>query len=84
MICIHKYPLEFTDHQSIDMPLGAKIVHIDLQDNQLCVWAEGNPEHPKVQRKFELYATGEKIETMARHLKTVLIGRFVYHIYGDG
>lgn len=83
MICIHKYPLEVTRYQSVEMPHGAKLVHIDLQGDRICVWAEGNSELPKVRRSFEIYGTGEPIETFARHLKTVLLGQFVWHTYGD-
>lgn len=54
-----KYILQPTT--TIKMPAGAKILKIEAQDNEPCLWVLVNPEAPKVKRHFSFYGTGTPI-----------------------
>lgn len=71
MKTIHKYPLEVTDFQEVEMPEGAKILHIQTQPapygtkagrEQLCLWAEVDPDKPLVPRRIRIFGTGHDME----------------------
>ena len=61
MKTIHKYPLpaQNGDCVSVRMPLGARPIHVGMQNNALCVWALVDTErqlHPHV---FYIRGTGQ-------------------------
>lgn len=60
---IHKYQLLVTDEQDVIMPLGARILTIQVQNNIPCAWAIINPNEIQVERKrILLIGTGHKID----------------------
>lgn len=57
MKTIWKYVLpEFG--QPIQMPMGAKVLHLGAQNNDACLWAEVEPEQPAQERRFIPVGTG--------------------------
>lgn len=88
MKTIYKYQLEITDCQTIDMPLGAKLLCVDHQFGSLFIWAEVDPNHPMIPRQFDIYGTGSLIPEMCQeesrvYVGTVQIGGFVWHVYEE-
>lgn len=67
---IWKYSLDKSkDEYSFDMPIGARIVHVETQifDNLLTpyiptMWAIVDPSYKTEKRRFKVVATGEKFE----------------------
>jgi hypothetical protein len=70
MKTIHKYPIEVTDFQEVEMPMGAKILHVQSQPapygqpskEQLCLWAEVDPDNSLVPRRIRVFGTGHDME----------------------
>lgn len=67
-----------------EMPVGAKILTAREQRNNICVWAEVNPQAAKETRHFEVYGTGHAMpEGNRRYLGTAHLsgGTFVFHVF---
>lgn len=58
MKTIHKYPIKLVDSQAIDMPDGAKILCVQVQNGVACIWAEVDTDAPRIKRVIETYGTG--------------------------
>lgn len=86
---IWKFPLEIADMQLIKMPLGSKILTVQVQREKLCLWALVNP-HPQLRkesRKILIYGTGYDIVKSKRikYINTCQLhnGFFVGHVFED-
>lgn len=63
MKTIWKYTLEITDIQHVDLPEGAEVLHVDNQNESLCMWALVDPKaKPGPMRYFEIFGTGHPIK----------------------
>jgi hypothetical protein len=88
---IYKYHLNFNNQSrscELLLPAISTIRHIDIQekDGGIFLWAEVvTSEQPPKRRLFELYGTGWELEDRPNshllHLKTLLDGAYVWHIY---
>jgi hypothetical protein len=58
MKTIWKYKLELTDVQNILMPESARILSVQFQRRELCLWALLDPEEPKMRRRIRIVGTG--------------------------
>ena len=67
----------------ITVPVGAKIVHIEMQDGFPQLWAEiSDPSSSHVEvRQFEIFGTGHPIPDKAQHVGTFLDPPYVWHVY---
>lgn len=85
---IYKYPLQLTLHQFVRMPVGAKVLDVQYQGDQLCLWALADPRNAPVKRSIHLSGTGCPFDTCdpdkAIHLATVQRLAFVWHVFDDG
>lgn len=86
MRVIQRYPLEHRDVQTVEMPHGATILSVQVQHDEIAVWAEVDPDLPKLKRTFSIYVTGDPIseedrKAAPRHLATVQWKAIVLHIY---
>lgn len=83
MSAIWKYTLTLAGIQSIDMPKGARIVHVESQFEQPCVWAIVDPNAEKEAREFGILTTGLSFnEAECSYLGSFLLrnGAFVGHL----
>lgn len=63
MVTIYKYTLSpGISEQEIEMPECSEILSVQVQNNQLCVWAKVYPEYGKRPYKFYVYGTGHEIK----------------------
>lgn len=70
---------------TLEMPKGASILTMQLQNGIPCIWALVNPENEKELRYFEIYGTGDSIDCVGKKY----IGTFqvqssivlVYHLF---
>jgi len=83
---IWKYELEVTDQQIIAMPLDAKILTVQTQHDQPCLWVAVIPTNVKVQRKIRVAGTGHTILTTNGYIGTFqqLGGNLVWHVFDEG
>lgn len=58
---VHKYPLVIDGKATIESPFGARLVHIDVQDNKPFIWLEVNEDNRPSKRYFHSVPTGALI-----------------------
>jgi hypothetical protein len=82
---IYKYPLQIERKFRIELPLGAKILSVQLQDDKPMLWAQINPEAMTEYRHFRVLMTGEKhVERDDQiYLATLQHNGIVVHIFED-
>lgn len=85
MRAVFKYTLQLLKWQTIAIPVGGKILCIDAQSNEPCMWVEVDTfETNRILVSIELYCTGESFSDANReYLGTFQIeaGAYVYHVY---
>ena len=71
-----------TEKIDVEMPLGAEVIHVGQDANgELCLWARVATNNGPVMRRFYIFGTGQDMPSMMRHLGTVVMGTFVWHVY---
>jgi hypothetical protein len=79
---IWKYKLEITDKQEIWMPEGAKILHVDNQYGDLCLWTLVDDEQNNEERTLIIVGTGRRVpDYPTNFIGTVVIESFVWHVF---
>jgi len=84
---ILKYKLEVTDNQTILLPIGSKILTVQMQGETLCLWALVNQEEETESRFIEIFGTGHTILYdfgMSReYISTFQMnnGELVFHVF---
>ncbi len=85
MHTIYKYPLQITGFQTINMPVGAEVLHAGLDPSgKPCVWALVGPPHSLVPHHFYVIGTGNPIkdaEAIGEHVGSFVDGSFVWHVF---
>ena len=78
---IWKYSLE----NIIEMPKGAEILTIDIQNGQMFnaqMWVKVNTENEMEKRMFEVIGTGQNFDdTNKKYIGTYQDGPFVWHVF---
>jgi hypothetical protein len=80
---IYKYHLALTDVQHITTLKGAIPLTVQMQRDQLCLWAKVDTDRPYVLRKFAVVGTGNRCE-YDEYVGSVQIGIFVFHVFDLG
>lgn len=82
---VYKYPLDALGPNKVTLPMDARIVHVGIQGEDVCLWAEHHTETDKIsvthERTFDIYGTGWGIPETAEHIGTVMRGPYVWHVY---
>lgn len=80
---IYKYDITLCEYQLIEMPIGAEILSIGLQNDSIKLWAMVEPEQYKLQiRHILIVGTGQGISNDAKQfIGTVQQGAFVWHLF---
>lgn len=84
---IFKYPIPFSGEFELELPTGAKIIHVDTQTNipdELCIWAIVDASALLETRLFFLLGTGHflpRTDADLHHIGTVLVQNFVWHLF---
>lgn len=70
---------------TVDMPKGAKLLHVAEQNDDVCLWAQVDPLAPLEARRFAILGTGHD---MPDYFKMEYIGtalmrnlNLVFHVY---
>lgn len=86
---ILKYHLELNDRvQLIPKYPHSQIVLVAVQNGRITLWVECDPDefHSRTElevitRGFLVYGTGHAIPDRNKHVGSVLLGDFVWHVY---
>jgi hypothetical protein len=84
MKSIWKFQIEATDVQEIEMPEGAELLTIQVQNGIVCLWALVSPNAPKEKRTLRVYGTGHPITSGGLHYIgtfQLLSGGLVFHVF---
>ena len=82
---IYKYPIPITDKFTIEMPLDAKILSLQLQHDMPMIWAAVWENSSLEKRKFSICGTGHDIDM--DDVKSFIgtfqqyNGQFVWHLF---
>jgi hypothetical protein len=79
---IYKYEVPPLNNSTVEMPAGSKILWLDLQDRNICVWASVDLESEAVEREFTIIGTGHQ-EPAGEYVGSFQEGGFVGHVYVD-
>jgi hypothetical protein len=74
-------------YQEVEMPPGAKLLHVAEQRNRPTLWAACDPMTPATMRRMvRVVMTGEPEPADAQYVGTVILegGDFVVHVYDEG
>jgi len=84
---IFKYQLQPKPENLVEMPKGSRVLTIQTQGSAPNIWAEIDPDAPRIKRKFFIVATGQPMEIpeTSSYLGTFQIqdGALVFHVYTD-
>ncbi len=68
---------------SIEMPIGAEILTVQMQGDEPCLWAVIDPSHGKETRTFRWAGTGHLLGTVGSYIGTIqmLGGGLIWHFF---
>ena len=79
---IWKYPLRLEDFQTVDLPVGSKILTVQLQNEMPYLWALVDPEAPPVPCGILILATGEPTSSNpGEYINTLQWRHLVFHVF---
>lgn len=83
---VFKYAIEISDHFTVRMPRGAKVLTVARQGATYCLWALVDPSEPQQNRHFRWAGTGHDIFESPESLVYVTTfqeagGALVWHIF---
>lgn len=83
---IYKYPIKVTDRQDVIIPLNAKILSLQVQENIPCIWALVDPEEKETRTvNLETFGTGHPIHSdmgvSREFVATYQINELVFHVF---
>lgn len=84
MITIHKYQFEIADSVVIEMPEGANVLSVQVQDGEPMMWAVVETTYCLKKKAFRIYGTGHKLDffaTEGKYIGTIQHNGFVWHIF---
>lgn len=82
MKTIWKFPLSEVVSLTfgLEMPLGADVVHVGVQNGEIVLWARVDTELEIVTRYFVIIETGDP-EPHGAYVGTVQIEQYVWHVF---
>ena len=82
---ILKFELQVTDMQILAMPVGAKILDVQMQNGNLQLWALCDNSKPLIEkRKIAIYGTGNPMpDNCGEYIATFQMagGSLVFHVF---
>ena len=81
MKTIWKFPITVDDRFDLEMPQDARILTVQAQNGEPCLWAEVYPDNPRETRQFTVVGTGNPMPPAVTYVGTWREGSFVSHLY---
>lgn len=63
---IYKYPLKITDRQAVNMPLGAQMLSVQMQNGVPCLWALVDEDAVCADHVLAMYGTGHPVDSLQK------------------
>lgn len=87
MKTIFKYPVQMSEDFTIHAPRGAQFFAVQVQGNEVQMWARVDPEQQEVLYRFGVHGTGHYLNDFtnnAPHIGTFQLsgGQLVFHLFG--
>ncbi len=85
MRTVWKIPLEIEGDNSVTLPEGVNVVHIDTQGDDIMMWVLVEPVRVSREYRFFVVATGGEVPRNTQHVGTVLtnLGKSVWHVFAE-
>ena len=84
---IWKFNLKTIDTQIIEMPAGADVLTVQVQNGTPCLWAMVDPGESTRKRTFKIFGTGHQINNY-KNVSLLFIGTYqlldcneVFHVF---
>jgi hypothetical protein len=82
MKTIHKYPLLSCATQSVQVPQGAELLSVQVQDNNIFFWALVQTARKSTSLRVEIVGTGLPANySKEAYFGTVQLPPFVWHVF---
>ena len=84
--CVYKYALPIEDWATVEMPVGAEVLCVQVQNQQPYLWARVQPDSPTVPRCFRVAGTGHELGTdVGRYIGSFQLhgGHLVFHVFTE-
>lgn len=83
---VWKYQLRHTDVQDLMLPANARILTVQAQREQACLWVQVDPEAAPERRRIRIHGTGHEIgDGLLDYLGTFQLdaGALVFHVFEE-
>jgi len=86
MLTVWKYAFKLNDEVRIEMPMGARLLDVQVQRDDICLWALVDSDLPRTIRRFVIHGTGHPIARKSEELGYVGTfqlagGSLVFHLF---
>lgn len=85
MKAIWKYRIPLVSESKVSMQKDARIIHVNIQEESLTIWAIVETESIREFRTFRVFGTGEELDEKYLpsliYIGTVHIKGYVFHIF---
>lgn len=80
---IWKFPfgLYVRSRITLGMPMNSRVIHVECQHGQPCLWAIVDEKQPTVERTFFLVGTGHPLLPEIVYVATFQINGFCWHLF---
>lgn len=79
---VFKYKLQVCRSQTLELPVGAELLHVDVQHGEICLWAKVDAWAKRENRIFCVAGTGHELpDGELKHVGTVMCGPYVWHVF---
>lgn len=80
---VWKYEFPITDHFSIPLPSGARVLTAQMQGDVPVMWVEVDEQAARTPRHFHVIGTGNPFPQFLalNYIATIQERRFVWHVY---
>lgn len=79
---IWKYELPLSSLNNLEIPSGAKILTVQVQNNKPCIWVQVDENNTKETRTFRIYGTGHTmLDEKTTYIGTWQDGIYVFHLF---
>jgi len=87
MKTIYKYKVKITARQIVEMPVDAEILSVQVQNNEINIWASVDSEEETREALIEVFGTGHpmpedrKMDRVFIGTIQIMGGKEVYHFF---
>ena len=86
MSVVYKYPIRIVAHQTIKVPEGARILTVQMQGDEACIWAKVDPDQREMELNIYVHGTGHTLhENALMYIGTIqqCDGNLIWHVFGS-